>query len=335
MGTPFLLDTDCAFDDWLALAYLTQCPKLDLKAVSVAATGESHAGAGIESALRILALQDSEIPVASGSDNPLKGRHRFPLFVRLAMDSRLAIPFPKAKQKPTSQSSQSLLADVIQRSPDKVTLLTLAPLTNIASLLLEYPQVADRIEMIYVMGGALNVPGNLTEMMHTKNRFAEWNIYVDYYAADVVLRSGAPVTMIPLDATNQIPLTASFYTRLIYKPRTPAAQFVAQVVKRVKSFSGKRQLTLWDLVAAAIATNPEVATFESRCLRVEQSDGITIGRIVEDTSCRPVQVCTSVDQTAVELLVLNTLNGYISTSETVEDYQSTPKEQYASLENAE
>ncbi len=325
MKIPFCIDTDCAFDDWLALAYLTQCPKVALKAVTVAATGEAHASAGVESALRILALQTDEIAVTSGRDRPLKGNHSFPLLVRLAMDSRLAIRFPKTELKRSRQDSQTLLANVIRASPEKVSLLSLAPLTNMASLLLEYPELVDKIDMIYVMGGALNVPGNLREMMpNTKNRFAEWNIYIDYYAADVVFRSGAAITLIPLDVTNQVPLTDSFYTRLVYKPRTPAAEFVAQVVKRVKSLSGKRTLTFWDLVAATIATYPEVGKFESRCLRVEQTAGNMLGHVVEDQSCRPVRVCTEVDQSAVELLVLNTLNGYISEPAIIEDHQLVP-----------
>ncbi|MBA3871254.1 MAG: nucleoside hydrolase [Anaerolineae bacterium] len=325
MAIPFLVDTDCAFDDWLALAYLIQCPQVDLKAVTIAATGEAHVGAGVDTALRILQLRDMNTPVSSGRTSPLKGNHRFPLFVRLAMDTRLGVGLPKAKRSRSPQNSQALLTDVIRRSPEKVTLLTLAPLTNIAEVLAASPELADKIEMIYMMGGALNVPGNLAEMLPgTKNRFAEWNIYVDYYAADVILRSGAPVTLIPLDATNQVPLTTSFYTRLVYQPQTPAADFVMRVVKRLKMLSGQRTLTLWDLVAAAIATHPEIAQFETRQLRVEQADGVTIGRVVEDKSCRPVRVCTAVDQTAVELIVLNTLNGYVSDRVPVqEDYQST------------
>ncbi len=326
MTIPLLVDTDSAFDDWLALAYLVQSPRVELKAVTHAATGEAHAKAGVATALGILGLRDIDVPVTSGREKPLKGDHCFPLFVRLVMDFRLGIALPKTKFVRAPQDSKSLLADMIRFAPEKVTLLTLAPLTNIAEVLIAYPELVDKIEMIYIMGGALHVPGNLAEMLpKTKNHFAEWNIYVDYYAADVVLRSGAPVTLIPLDATYQVPLTDSFYARLIYKPRTPAADFVMRVVKRLKTLSGKRTLYLWDLAAAAIATHPETAQFEMRHLRVEQTDAVTIGRVVEDPAGSPVRVCTSVDQTALELIVLNTLNGYeVEPKRVVGEYQTIP-----------
>ena len=311
MAIPLLVDTDVAFDDWLALAYLVQSPRVALKAVTVAATGEAHPRPGMDTVLRILGLRNLDTPVTTGRTTPLKGTHRFPLFVRLSMDTRLGIALPKAQRVPEAQDSLSLLTDLIQSSPDKVTLLTLGPLTNIAEVLIAQPALKENIERIYVMGGAFRVPGNLAEMLlRTRNRFAEWNIYVDYYAADVVLRSGVPLTLIPLDVTNQVPLTDSLYARFNLRPQTAAAGFVMRVVNRIKGFAGKRQMFVWDLTAAAIMTHPEVARFETHSLRVEQTDGDNIGRILEDASGSPVDVCTAVDQAAIENIFLNVLNGY-------------------------
>jgi inosine-uridine nucleoside N-ribohydrolase len=83
---------------------------------------------------------------------------------------------------------------VIQGSPEKVTLVTLGPLTNVAQALEAEPSLVDYIEMIYVMGGAVSVPGNVGFIV-TDNAVAEWNIYVDPHAAAIVFESGAPITL--------------------------------------------------------------------------------------------------------------------------------------------
>ncbi len=309
MSTPLIIDTDCAFDDWLALVYLMQCDAVDLKAVTVAATGEAHAKAGVDTMLRLLQLGGRELPVTSGRTTPLRGNHRFPLFVRLVMDFRLGLSLPKSKRKPWHVPARDFLANEITASREKVTLLTLGPLTNIADMLLEYPYLADKIDMIYIMGGALHVAGNLTEMLpKTRNRWAEWNIYIDYYAADIVLRSGAPVTLIPLDITNTIPLTDSLYHLLTREPQSPAGDFAARLVKRLKRLAGGRTLFVWDLVAAVIATQSEHAAFETRRLRVVQDAGDYIGRVVEDAAGNVVQVCSAFDAAAFESIVRETFH---------------------------
>jgi inosine-uridine nucleoside N-ribohydrolase len=311
MTTPLIVDTDMAFDDWLALTYLVQSARVDLKAVTISATGEAHAGPGIETALRILQLNHIDVPVTSGRSKPLEGDHHFPLPVRLAMDFRLGISLPKSKRLRWSRDSKSLLIEQLQSAPDKVTILALAPLTNLGEVLLEYPELAAKIKMIYVMGGALNVHGNLTEMINTQNTTAEWNIFIDYYAADLVFRSGTPITLIPLDLTNQFPLTDAFCAKMMAEPKTPAADFAARVLKRLKMLSGKRLIYLWDLMAAVIVTYPELGGFEVRQLSVIQAEGIYLGRVVDDESGHAIRVCTAFDPAIFESIVFNTLNGTI------------------------
>lgn len=309
MAIPLVVDTDCAFDDWLALVYLMQCAEVELKAVTVAATGEAHARPGVDTALRLLQLGEWDVPVTSGRTTPLKGNHRFPLFVRLVMDFRMGLRLPKTNRRPWHVPARDFLANEITAAREKVTLLTLGPLTNIAEMLLEYPYLVNKIEMIYVMGGALNVDGNLSEMLpKTRNHWAEWNVYVDYYAADVVLRSGAPVTLVPLDVTNAIPLSDSLYQLLTHEPQSAPASFAARLVKRLKRLAGKRTLFVWDLAAAAIATHPELAAFETRRLRVVQDAGDEIGRVVEDEMGNVVRVCTAFEPARFESTLRETFH---------------------------
>jgi pyrimidine-specific ribonucleoside hydrolase len=108
----------------------------------------------------------------------------------------------------------ALLIGIIQVSPQKVHLIVLGPLTNVGELLEAEPGLVMNLEMITVMGGAVQVAGNVGSSSTIENEAAEWNIYVDPRAAAQVFGSGAPVTLIPLDATNYAPLTMDFYKRL-------------------------------------------------------------------------------------------------------------------------
>lgn len=310
MAISLLVDTDAAFDDWLALAYLIHCPEIDLKAVTLAATGEAHAGAGVDTLLRILQLNNLTVPVTSGRTKPLRGNHAFPLPVRLAMDFRLGIQLPKSQRSSWKGDSKALLIQQLESASEKVRILTLGPLTNIAEVLIERPDLRHKIEMLYIMGGAIHVPGNLTEIVRTQNTYAEWNIYVDYYAADVVFRSGVDLTLIPLDLTNQYPVTESFLNHLMSEIRTPAAHFTVRVLKRLKALSGKKTVYIWDLVAAVVATHSEQAGFERRQLCVLQDNGVTMGRVVEDGQGSWMRVCTFFDPPMLEAILLNTLNQY-------------------------
>ncbi len=301
MSTQLIIDTDMAFDDWLALAYLIQCSDVEIKAVTIAATGEAHPSAGVQSALRILSLKNVDVPVTHGQTKPLRGNHSFPIFVRWVMDVRIGISFPKAKTVRSNLSSKDLLINQIEGAGEKITLLALGPLTNIAEVLLERPALIDKIEMIYVMGGALKTAGNLREMLpRTENTYAEWNIYIDPHAAGVVVDSGVPITLIPLDVTNTIPLTEALLTQLAGLRSSAVGDFVYRVVRRVKRLGGKRPIFCWDVVAAVVAAHPETAVFETLKLRVVQEEGSEIGRVKEDESGHAVRICISVDQAAFE-----------------------------------
>ena len=106
----------------------------------------------------------------------------------------------------------------------------LGPLTNVGEALEAAPGLVMNIEMITVMGGAVQVAGNVGASSNIENEGAEWNIYVDPRAAAVVFSSGAPVTLVPLDATNYVPLTMDFYKRLERDRTTSVAEFVYRVL---------------------------------------------------------------------------------------------------------
>ncbi|MCX6049800.1 MAG: nucleoside hydrolase [Chloroflexi bacterium] len=310
MYLPIIIDTDMAFDDWMAILYLLCCPFADVRAITIAADGEAHADFGVQNALRLLALTGNRsTSVAAGRKHPLYGTHSFPLFVRLAMDFRLGLGLPRPDRKASRQMAVELLIQQLQSAPQPVTVIALGPLTNLAEMLLAEPTLSKQISMIYFMGGALHVPGNLAELnRRLRNPFAEWNVYIDPYAVSVVLHSGVPLTFVPLDVTNQHPLTNDFYQRCAANRSTPAANFVYQILQRLYPLRRLGTMHFWDPLTAVIATHPEIAQFQARQLTVIQAEGNESGRMMENSQGETAQVCTKVDYGAFEQIFLETLN---------------------------
>lgn len=176
-----VIDTDMAADDWLAILYLLGRPEVNVKAITVAGSGEAHCGPGVRNALGLVALAGQpDIPVACGRETPLAGDHAFPDPWRDGVDTLLGLSLPANPNQPASGSAVQLLAAILRAAPGKVTLLTRGPLTNPAELLRDSPELADRIDAVYVMGGAVEVDGNVgVSGVGVDNRFAEWNVYVD------------------------------------------------------------------------------------------------------------------------------------------------------------
>ena len=228
---PVVIDTDMAPDDWLAILYLLGRSDVDVRAITVTGTGEAHCSAGTRNALNLIALAGRpEIPVACGRETPLEGDHAFPTAWRERVDDLLGLMLPENSREVSDEPAVELLTRIIQGSPQKVHLITLGPLTNVGEMLEAEPGLVMNLEMITVMGGAVEVAGNIGSSSNIENEVAGWNFYVDPRAAAEVLGSGAPITLAPLDATNYAPVTMEFYRRLKRDRTTSVAEFVYRVL---------------------------------------------------------------------------------------------------------
>lgn len=308
---PVIIDTDMAADDWMAILYLLQSPLAAVRAITLAATGEAHTRPGLNIGCRLLKLAGQEgLPVTAGRPKPLKGNNTFPLSWRLAMDARLGLRLPGTKQKRDKATAVELLIQQLRTAVSPITIVALGPLTNLGELLQTRPELKEKIAHIAIMGGALTVPGNIQAPgVRIKNPHAEWNIFVDPAAANIVFASGVPVTLVPLDATNKTPLTLDFYEKVAADHPSPAAEFVYRLLKRLKNLIGRRQYYFWDPLTAVITTHPHIAQFISHPLRVIEEDGPTCGRTVRVEKGPPIRICTGVDQEVFETIFLDTLNG--------------------------
>jgi pyrimidine-specific ribonucleoside hydrolase len=313
---PFIVDTDMAADDWLAILYLLGRPEVEVKAITVTGAGEAHCAPGSRTApgsrhaLDLLALAGRpEIPVACGRETPLQGDHVFPTSWRERVDNLFGLSLPENPNAPAAGSAVDLLARTVRESSRPVHVVTLGPLTNVAQALEVEPSLMDNVQRITIMGGAVHVPGNVGPVSDIDNDVAEWNIYVDPHAAAIVLRSGAPVTLVPLDATNHAPLTMDFYRRLKRDRKTPVAQFAHRILAALVDFIGGGAYYFWDPLAAAIATDDSLATYEEQPLVVIEEDGPQSGRTMVHEDGHPTRVAVSADRARFETLFLDALNG--------------------------
>jgi inosine-uridine nucleoside N-ribohydrolase len=305
---PVIIDTDMATDDWMAILFLLHRPEVDVQAITVTGTGEAHCDPGVSNALGLIALADhSPVAVACGRETPLLGDHVFPQAWRDFVDGMAGMTLPGGENPISGLNAVQLLIQTIQSSPVKVTLLALGPLTNVAEALQSEPALTDNIRMIYIMGGAVTVPGNLGVEVE-ENTKAEWNIYIDPHAANVVFSSGVSVTLVGLDATSQAPVTMDFFQRLGSAQDTPSAVFAYELLSRMQDFIQSGTYYFWDPLAAGIMVDEDLASVLDFHLCVLEDEGPEVGRTVTLDGCPSVWVAVSADGSRFEQVFIDGLN---------------------------
>jgi pyrimidine-specific ribonucleoside hydrolase len=304
---PLLVDTDVAPDDLVAISFLLASPNVAVKAITVSGTGEAHCAGGVDVVLRLLErLNARSIDVACGRETPIAGDHAFPDAWRANADNGADLDLPPTARQPFAGTAVELIAGVAADT-ENLRVLTLGPLTNLADALDSHPELAQTLESVYVMGGALHVPGNVMFGGPPDNEVAEWNIYVDPTAAQMVIDSGILVRLVSLDGTNQVPVTREFAERFQAEATGPAAQVLAELFSE-HSFMTDGTYFLWDSLAAALAADYPVGTFSPARVDVEETEGPAAGftRPVEGEP--NIEYLSAADRTAAEELLLDTMN---------------------------
>lgn len=190
---PIIIDCDPGHDDAIALILALASPKLNVLAVTTSA-GNQTPDKTLRNALRILTLLGRhDIPVAGGAPKPLL--RELIIADNVHGESGLDGPaLPEPGFAPQALTAVELMAKTLRASAEPVTLVPTGPLTNIALLLSAHPELKAKIARIVLMGGSAG-PGNWTPA-------AEFNIYVDPEAAEMVFSAGVPITMCGLDVTH-------------------------------------------------------------------------------------------------------------------------------------
>lgn len=315
--TPVVFDTDMDFDDAMALAFLCQEHKLgriDLRAVTVVNNGAGLPGSAIRHARCVLeACGLGEIPVADGS--PV-GAQAAPPELQFVVETVLegALQGCSATTAPADRTAAELIADTIRSSEEPVVLLTTGPLTNVATALdsSSSPPLRSRIASVYIMGGAIDVPGNLIGTgSETFDGTQELNVWLDPAAMTRVLGELRRVHLVPLDATDHVPATFEFAAALSASATTAEAELVSAILHQpiIQYGMSLGAFYFWDPVTAVAATGHRgVVEFERDRIAVIE-EGVASGRTISDRSGDGVFVGVSSDRARFERIFLDTLNG--------------------------
>jgi pyrimidine-specific ribonucleoside hydrolase len=258
--TPILIDTDAGSDDFMAVALLLSHPSITIDAITVV-NGMAHVEAGARNMSRLLNLGGREhIPVFAGRNTPLRGTAEFPAEWRKISDDLPGVALPPASRPPETRRAADYLVERLRDGAAPVQILALGPLTNIAEALQRDRSIAANIREIVIMGGAIRAPGNLGDggAFHTNNTTAEWNIFVDPLAASIVFRSGVPIRLIALDATNRVPISPEFLREFKARARSPLGRVVAGVLEADRETIDAGFFYAWDPLAAAALLKPGI-----------------------------------------------------------------------------
>lgn len=298
---PLIIDSDPGLGDAVAIAAALCSPALDVKALTVVA-GQQGIESTLQNALDIADYLGTDIEVARGAERPL---FRTLVSAHKGGDADLGV-FNKHIKKPSPRSALEALRNTLTDSPRRVTLLVLGPLTNIAQVLLAYPDVKSKIERVVAVGGAV-VGGNVTPA-------AEFNMFVDPEAAEAVFNSQVPITMIGLEQSHKFCFTKADYNALAgFNNKT--AEIVFQAVGQMQK--AYRELNwgnpaLNEVLGVLYLTNPEWFSVESYRVDVEAKGNLTRGMTVVDvhgvTGREPnASVVTAVDRDACMKAFLDTI----------------------------
>lgn len=303
-----LIDTDIGVDDALAVIFALKSPELQVEAITTV-SGNVH----VEQCTRNLritlgCMNLQEFPLISqGEEAPLT----VPLVTSAhvhgsdglgGITEALSLGgtrlYPEFECPMSTISAVDTITDLANRYPDELILVPVGPLTNIAKAMLKSPTVMRRIREIVLMGGVFELYGNVTTQ-------AEFNIYADPQAAQVVFNFGVPVTVTPLDVTHKVVLTRDRLNEEANQRETQLIRFLRDSTQACMVYhqenEGVNGLYLHDPLAIGYLLRPDLFDVVETYVQVETQGNLTQGRTIGDlctkrAGCTPnARVCVGVD----------------------------------------
>jgi inosine-uridine nucleoside N-ribohydrolase len=274
---PVIFDTDIGddIDDALALALALQSPELDVRLVTTVA---DDVDSRTRLAWKELGLYHRhDVNVATGAAQPFLDPQR----------EDKAAQFRLLKADDTvPESAHRRAADVIvetlMASPEKMTVIPVGPLTNIALALRLEPRIKEKIERIVLMGGAFRM------------NYPEYNIQRDRVAAQMVFASGVPITAVGLDVTRKCKLEGADLERL-RAANNPASRFLLRLIELWQTSNPGQFPTLHDPLAVATVIRPNLVETQTGGVQVETNSPLTNGITIFRQGAGTTQVATDVD----------------------------------------
>lgn len=291
-----ILDTDLGIDDAMALAYALGSPEIDLIGVTLTFGNVSTETSG-KNTLNLLSLLNREdVPVYAGAMHSYSDKTVFlpaeaikGIHGNNGVGNVELVPSKKVLEK---ESAADFIVESARKYGKDLVIVAVGPVTNLQDAIKKEPKLKDMTGNIVIMGGALTVPGNVSEV-------AEANIYADPFAANEFFTSGTPFTMVGLDVTIRARLTKAD-TQKWRELGTEAGKSFADIVDYYISISSSGSCSLHDPLAVAVSVHPELVETISRFMIVGTSEkdlGRTIGDKNKLNDPNPnVKVCIDLDR---------------------------------------
>lgn len=251
----FLIDTDTASDDAVALLMALRHPGIQVDAITVVA-GNVPLDKGVQNALYCVERSGRQVPVHAGCATPLVAPLRTAEYVH-GQDGMGDIGLPLTGRTPAAGHAVDVLVErILAGAPGELTLVTLGPLTNVALALKREPSIATRLREIVIMGGTGDAVGNVSAV-------AEFNVWVDPEAAEIVLASGARLVLVGWDISRKyatIDAAAAAELRKV----GPLGELAVDIQGVLTAFATNQShlagFDLPDPIAMAVAIDPAIAT---------------------------------------------------------------------------
>lgn len=271
MKQPIIIDTDPGIDDAAAISFAINHPEFDLKMISTV-----NGNVGIEkttaNALKLKRFFNSDIPVHRGASQPLLSDIVDASDVH-GESGMEGYTFPEINESDLdSTHAVEAMRDVLVKSETPITLIPIGPLTNIALLLMTYPEVKTFIKEIVLMGGSAT-RGNVTPL-------AEFNIYCDPEAAQIVFNSGLPLTMLGLDVARSSSLTHDTINELSLINET--GKMLHQLFKHYRGDDFEKGINVYDAYTLLYLLHPEHFDVQEADVQIETDGKLTKGASVVD-----------------------------------------------------
>ena len=289
------MDCDVGVDDALALILAFHSPELDVKAVT-GVNGNVPLEQVFENIQKVLSLiHPKHKPlIAKGADQPLKGKTIYAHSVH----GKDGLGGAKIDQREGEEGWQlfpghadELITKMARQYPDEMTLIATAPLTNLALAIQKDSEGMGKLKEIVIMGGAVRIRGNITP-------YAEFNIFSDPLAAKIVLESGLPITLVPLDVTHQVSLTPQSMEERVKPVNNSISKFLIEATgyhSVTHQFRNMELIHLHDPLAVGVVIDPTLVRKERLSIHVETQEGEHYGKTSEVEEGLKVEVCLGVN----------------------------------------
>ncbi len=300
MCAKVILSTDPGIDDAMAIAFLNKLNSLEIVWTTM---GNNTLEKCTNNAVKILELLGKrEIPIIKGAAEPISKKDVLSAGVH-GKDGLGNTNLPMPDLSLCNWKSLDFIISLIKKNPLEYTLVSIGPLTNLAFLIQKAPKtVIKLIKQVIIMGGAINVPGNVTP-------YAEFNVYCDPHAAEIVFNSDVPTTLVGLDVTQKVTMKTAHIQKL-EKRGTELTKFIAKIAQFYSNFHlGVDGCFLHDPLAAAIAIDPTLVNTQDLNIEIITDDPDKAGQIivVDDENSPKISVALEVNTEKFMNLFMKTL----------------------------